>query len=62
MARALTAVGALLALAFILLGAVVYLTRSEDRIAVDNPLGTGGLRRRLRPAPSRRSSSSPSSR
>lgn len=38
MSRALAAIGALLALAFIVLGVVVYLTRSEDRIAVDNLL------------------------
>jgi hypothetical protein len=38
MARALAAVGALLALAFLVLGLVVYLTRDEDRIAVDNLL------------------------
>ncbi len=38
MSRALAAIGALLALAFVVLGAAVYLTRSEDRIAVDNLL------------------------
>jgi hypothetical protein len=38
MSRALAAIGALLALAFIVLAAAVYLTRSEDRIAVDNLL------------------------
>jgi hypothetical protein len=38
MARALTAVGALLALALIGLGLAVYLGRDEDTIAVDNLL------------------------
>ena len=38
MSRALAAIGALLALACIVLGAAVYLTRSEGRIAVDNLL------------------------
>ncbi len=38
MVRALIAVGVLLALAFAFLGAAVYFTRSEDRIAVDNLL------------------------
>jgi hypothetical protein len=38
MARALAAVGALLVLAFLGLGLVVYLDRDEDRIAVDNLL------------------------
>ena len=38
MSRALAAIGALLTLAFIVLGAAVYLTRSEDRVAVDNLL------------------------
>src|SRR5688572_16406741 len=38
MARALTAVGALLALAFIGFGLVVYLSRDEDLVAVDNLL------------------------
>jgi hypothetical protein len=38
MARALIAVGALLALAFAILLGVVFLNRDEDRIAVDNVL------------------------
>src|SRR5215212_754041 len=38
MARALTAVGALLTLAILGLALAVYLTREEDRIAVDNLL------------------------
>ena len=38
MVRALIAVGVLLTLAFAFLGAAVYFTRSEDRIAVDNLL------------------------
>jgi hypothetical protein len=38
MTRALTAVGAALLLCFAILGAAVYLTRTEDRIAVDNLL------------------------
>jgi len=38
MARALTAVGAALALALLVLGLVVYLSRDEDAIAVDNLL------------------------
>jgi hypothetical protein len=38
MARALTAVGALLALAFIGFGLVVYLSRDENLVAVDNLL------------------------
>jgi hypothetical protein len=38
MARALAAVGALLGLAFLVLGLVVYLNRDEDRIAVDTLL------------------------
>ena len=38
MARALTAVGATLALALLVLGLVVYLNRDEDAIAVDNLL------------------------
>src|ERR1700754_1550455 len=38
MARALLAVGALLAVAFGILGFVVFSTRSEDRIAADNTL------------------------
>jgi hypothetical protein len=38
MTRALVAVGALLALAFLIFGLVVFLTRSEDRIAADNLL------------------------
>ena len=38
MTRALLAVGALLAVAFLVLGLVVFLTRSEDRVAVDNLL------------------------
>ena len=38
MTRALLAVGALLALAFLVFGLVVFLTRSEDRVAVDNLL------------------------
>ena len=38
MARALTAVGAALALALLVLGLVVYLDRDEDALAVDNLL------------------------
>ena len=38
MARALMAVGAALALALIVLGLVIYLSRDEDAIAVDNLL------------------------
>jgi hypothetical protein len=38
MTRALIAVGALLALAFAGFGAVVFFTRQEDRVAVDNVL------------------------
>ena len=38
MTRALTAVGAALALALLVLGLVIYLTRDEDAIAVDNLL------------------------
>jgi hypothetical protein len=38
MGRALTAVGALLALCFIGFGAVVYVAREEEQIAVDNLL------------------------
>ena len=38
MTRALLGIGALLAVAFLILGAVVFLTRSEDRVAVDNLL------------------------
>ena len=38
MARALTAVGAALAFALLVLGLVVYLSRDEDAIAVDNLL------------------------
>ena len=38
MARALTAVGAALALALLVLGLAVYLSRDEDAIAVDNLL------------------------
>lgn len=38
MARALTAVGALLALLIAVLALVVFLARDEDNIAVDNPL------------------------
>ena len=38
MARALTAVGALLVLCLLVLGLVVYLSRDEDSIAVDNLL------------------------
>ena len=38
MIRALIAIGALLVLAFGILGAAVFFTRSEDRIAVDNLL------------------------
>ena len=38
MGRALTAVGALLALAFIGLGLVIFLNRDEDLVAVDNLL------------------------
>jgi hypothetical protein len=38
MARALLAVAALLALCFAILGVVVYFTRSEDQLAIDNQL------------------------
>jgi hypothetical protein len=38
MTRALLAVGGLLAVAFLIFGLVVFLTRSEDRVAVDNLL------------------------
>jgi hypothetical protein len=38
MSRALVAVGALLALAFLVLGVVVVTTRDEDRITADNQL------------------------
>jgi hypothetical protein len=38
MTRALVAVGALLALAFLILGVVVFTTRDEDRITADNLL------------------------
>ena len=38
MTRALVAVGALLAAAFLILGIVVYATRDEDRITADNQL------------------------
>ena len=38
MTRALVAVGALLALAFLILGIVVFATRDEDRITADNQL------------------------
>jgi hypothetical protein len=38
MGRALIAVGAALAVAFLIFGLVVYLTRQEDRVAVDNML------------------------
>ena len=38
MTRALTAVGAALALALLVLGLAIYLTRDEDAIAVDNLL------------------------
>jgi hypothetical protein len=38
MRRALFAVGALLALFFAILGVVVYFTRSEDQLAIDNQL------------------------
>jgi len=38
MTRALLAVGALLAIAFLILGYVVFSTRTEDRIAADNVL------------------------
>src|SRR5687767_7073235 len=38
MTRALFAVGALLAVAFLILGVVVFSTRTEDRIAADNVL------------------------
>jgi hypothetical protein len=38
MTRALVAVGALLALAFLILGIVVLATREEDRITADNQL------------------------
>jgi len=38
MTRALLAVGALLAVAFLILGVVVFSTRTEDRISADNVL------------------------
>jgi hypothetical protein len=38
MTRALVAVGALLAVAFLILGIVVFTTRDEDRITADNQL------------------------
>jgi hypothetical protein len=38
MTRALVAVGALLALAFLILGVIVFTTRDEDRITADNQL------------------------
>jgi hypothetical protein len=38
MSRALVAVGALLALTFLILGVVVFATRDEDRITADNLL------------------------
>jgi hypothetical protein len=38
MTRALVAVGALLAVAFLVLGLVVFVTRDEDRITADNLL------------------------
>jgi hypothetical protein len=38
MTRALIGVGALLAVCFAIFGAVVFVTRSEDRVAVDNML------------------------
>jgi hypothetical protein len=38
MTRALVAVGALLAVAFLILGVVVFTTRDEDRITADNQL------------------------
>ncbi len=38
MTKALTAVGAALALALLVLGLVIYLNREEDAIAVDNLL------------------------
>ena len=38
MTRALLGVGALLAVAFVIFGAVVFVTREEDRVAVDNLL------------------------
>jgi hypothetical protein len=38
MTRALVAVGALLAVAFLILGVVVFTTRDEDRITADNVL------------------------
>jgi len=38
MGRALTAVGALLVLCFVVFGASVYVTREEEQIAVDNLL------------------------
>ena len=38
MGRALLAVGALLALAFVAIGLTVYMSRSEDLVAVDNLL------------------------
>jgi hypothetical protein len=36
MTRALVAVGALLALAFLILGLVVFLSAREDRVSADN--------------------------
>jgi hypothetical protein len=38
MARALVAVGSLLVLCFVVLGLVVFLSRSEDHLAIDNQL------------------------
>jgi hypothetical protein len=38
MGRALFAVGAALAVAFLIFGLVIFLTRQEDRVAVDNML------------------------
>ena len=38
MTRALAAVGALLAIAFLIFGVVVYATRDEDRVAADTQL------------------------
>ena len=66
MTRALLGVGALLAVAFVIFGAVVFLTRSEDRVAVDNLLAENltraiqlaeeERRRHRRPARARRTS------
>ena len=38
MGRALAAVGALLVLCFVIFGAVIFVTREEDRVAVDSAL------------------------